>query len=212
MEFLAHRGLWSLGAKKNSLEAFHLAFEYGVGIETDIRDMNSRIVISHDMPCGDMLTLDELFSLYVKLQAKTIMALNVKADGIQTEAQKLLTKYDIQNYFLFDMSVPEFVVNNKLNLISFTRQSDIERECILYSKATGVWVDSFFDDRWLKKDTILEHLANGKKVALVSPELHQHDYKILWSFLYKNSLHKEKDLFLCTDLPQEAVNYFNGKD
>jgi glycerophosphoryl diester phosphodiesterase len=47
---LAHRGYWLEPGEKNSLSAFRRAFEGGFGIETDIRDLDGELVVSHDPP------------------------------------------------------------------------------------------------------------------------------------------------------------------
>ena len=58
---LAHRGFWTEPAEKNSREALERAFREGFGIETDIRDRNGALVVSHDPPVGDgLMSFDEL--------------------------------------------------------------------------------------------------------------------------------------------------------
>ena len=39
MKILAHRGFWMNESEKNSREAIKRAFDYGFGIETDLRDI-----------------------------------------------------------------------------------------------------------------------------------------------------------------------------
>ena len=45
---LAHRGLWQNVAAKNSISSIKLALVNGFGLETDIRDLDGELVISHD--------------------------------------------------------------------------------------------------------------------------------------------------------------------
>ncbi len=47
MELLAHRGYWSNGIPGNSPEALKRALECGYGIESDVRDYDGTLVISH---------------------------------------------------------------------------------------------------------------------------------------------------------------------
>ncbi len=61
IEILAHRGIWNKKLKKNSLDALTLALDMGFGIETDIRDRNGVLVISHDMANETDILLDDLF-------------------------------------------------------------------------------------------------------------------------------------------------------
>ena len=50
IQIISHRGFWKNDEEKNTLEAFQKSFSNGFGIETDIRDLDGRIVISHDVP------------------------------------------------------------------------------------------------------------------------------------------------------------------
>ena len=50
MQLLAHRGLWNRPEEKNSLQALTASFNLGIGVETDIRDCDGSLVISHDPP------------------------------------------------------------------------------------------------------------------------------------------------------------------
>ena len=58
MQILAHRGRWRSPSEKNSEGAFRAALSAGYGIETDIRDFDGRLVISHDPARADAMDLD----------------------------------------------------------------------------------------------------------------------------------------------------------
>lgn len=212
MDFLAHRGFWNETGEKNTLKAFEKAFMNGLGVETDIRDNNGQLVISHNIPAEGALPLEELFKLYRNLGCTDYMALNVKADGIQDKLHLLLKKYQIDNYFLFDMSVPEQVVIHNMNLKYYTRQSDIESQCVLYESADGVWLDSFFEDAWLTPDIIRKHLNKGKMVCIVSPELHGRNPLKIWEMIRDAKIENHRKLQLCTDIPNNAKEFFYGQD
>ena len=169
------------------------------------------LVISHNMAVEAAPAAEELFAYYREAKCAGRLALNVKADGIQELLVPLVEKYEISDYFLFDMSVPEAVVNRDLSLNYYTRQSDVEHECILYDKADGVWMDSFYDGIWLTSEEIEKHLMNGKKVCLVSPELHGKDEKAFWAWLKNSALHQNAQIALCTDKPVGARGYFYGE-
>ncbi|HEX8607730.1 MAG TPA: hypothetical protein VF679_03740, partial [Pedobacter sp.] len=77
-----------------------------------------------------------------------------------------------------------------------------------YEKCAGIWLDAF-TDIWYDSDVILAHIANGKQVALVSPELHKRDHRTLWDFIKNTELYTNSQIILCTDLPEEAMEYFN---
>ena len=50
MIILSHRGYWKSEKERNQEVAFHRSFDLGYGTETDIRDIQGKLVISHDMP------------------------------------------------------------------------------------------------------------------------------------------------------------------
>lgn len=208
MEILAHRGMWTLPEEKNTLNAIQKAFVSGLGIETDLRDYNGKLVISHDVANDTSPLAEEMFKMYRDLGLNVQLALNVKADGIQKMLGELLEYYQIKNYFLFDMSVPELVVNDARGLYYYTRNSDIESDCVMYQRASGVWVDYFYDDLWLNEQVLAKHINQKKKVCIVSPELHGKDYKQLWKLLKDTGLYENELVTLCSDRPMEAREYF----
>ena len=58
MKILSHRGMWDDQIEKNSLASFSKSISNGFGIELDL-DYKSKIVISHDIPEKETLTLEE---------------------------------------------------------------------------------------------------------------------------------------------------------
>lgn len=208
MRILAHRGMWTTEKEKNTLVALKRALDNGYGFETDIRDYQGELVISHNIADVSSIKVQEILEYYEKIGSDVQLALNVKADGIQGLLEDLLKRYQLDNYFLFDMSVPELVVNCNRGLTFYTRHSDIEDTCVLYDKASGVWLDSFFEDDWLTKDVIMRHLHNNKPVCIVSPELHQKNYEKVWNMMAECNLQRNQLVSLCTDIPEKAKEYF----
>ncbi len=209
MDIISHRGFWDDKIKPNSKESFVRALENGFGIEFDIRDLNKEIVISHDMPSlGNNLTLAEFFEIY-KSYKPTTLAVNIKSDGMQEKVMDLIEKYQISNYFLFDMSIPDAISYYKKGLKNiYTRQSEYEKYPSFYKEAKGVWIDEFYED-WVNLDVLASHVENGKKLAIVSPELHKKpDYLTRWKF-YKSL---NFNLAICTDFPDKARSFFNEKN
>ena len=201
MKILAHRGYWKKEDEKNTKAAFERAFDNGFGIETDLRDIKGTIVISHNMPKGDEMTFEELLQLSDGRNLP--LALNIKADGQAEEIKRLLNKYNYTNYFTFDMSIPDMVVELETGLKVFTGISDIVPNPIMFEKAKGVWLDSFNSD-WFGEKEIKDILNKGKDVCIVSPDLHKREYKKVWE-RYKS----KKRIMVCTDYPQEAEEFFN---
>lgn len=209
MKIIAHRGLWSDHKEKNTLVAFKRAFLEGFGIETDIRDHLGRIVISHNIPSGESLDFRYLLELYNNINPKLKLALNIKADCLQDHLKNLLIEYEIENYFVFDMSVPDGLIYIDKNFNTFTRMSEFELQPSFYNEACGVWLDEF-KAHWITKTTIEHNILNNKQVCIVSPELHKREYLNEW-LEYKNIARefKEGEIMICTDYPIEARELFN---
>lgn len=209
MQVLSHRGYWKKIEEKNTSEAFRRSFDMQFGTETDIRDRESQLVIAHDMPDKSCQLLIDFLKIYQSYKKAYPLALNIKADGLSEKIAKILTQYNIDNYFVFDMSVPDALSYIKLGMNVFTRQSEYEMKPSFYDKACGIWLDEFYE-HWINQEIIEEHLSNQKKICIVSPELHGRDHKKEWHTYKMIEEHVGKDkLMLCTDLPELAEVYFN---
>jgi glycerophosphoryl diester phosphodiesterase len=65
MKLLCHRGIWFTPEEKNTERALGLAFAQGLGIETDVRDCDGQLVVSHDAPLqASAMSLDTLLASY----------------------------------------------------------------------------------------------------------------------------------------------------
>ncbi len=212
MNIISHRGFWKNKNEQNTILSFRKSFENSFGIETDIRDLCGEIVISHDLPTKNEIFLEELLILYRELNCKENLFLNIKSDGLQSKLKHLLVKYNIENYFVFDMSIPDHIGYVKSNLRFFSRKSELEKSPIFYELAKGLWLDEFYG-HWIKLEDIKRFINNNKHVCIVSPELHGRSYGVEWKN-YKNiekSINLEKrKLMICTDYPKEAMEFFNG--
>lgn len=205
MYILAHRGYWLYKEEENTLDAFQRAYENGFGIETDVRDYNEQLVISHNIPAAGCTAFSDFADQYAKEGKSLPLALNVKADGMQKILKNILQLYEIDHYFMFDMSIPEQVVYIHDGFHTFSRQSEYEREIIMYGQTEGVWMDEF-KTAWITEEIIANHLANGKRIGIISSEIHNQDSDRLWNIIapFQNS----EKLLLCTDEPMKARNFF----
>lgn len=208
MKILSHRGLWHSPDERNKREAFERSFSLGFGTETDLRDICGKIVISHDMPQGNELTFEEMLEI---MDGRNLpLALNIKADGQADEIQRILRKYNHTNYFTFDMSIPDMVVQMDRGVTVFTGQSDIMPNPVLLEKAAGVWLDSFYSE-WFTEQTVQHLLDEGKKVCIVSADLHKRDVAEQWQKIKGFHGLQNENLMLCTDRPEDAANFFGVK-
>ena len=105
------------------------------------------------------------------------------------------------------MSVPDMLQQIKFGVPVFTRMSEYEREPSCYSDAAGVWLDGF-KTIWYDFTVLRKLLKDGKRVCLVSPELHGRKEEELWDMLRANKTEASDKLLLCTDLPEKAQAFF----
>ena len=207
MKILAHRGYWRETREKNTLSAFERAWARGYGIETDLRDIDRTIVVCHDLPGRGALPFASLLQAYVAHGNSTPLALNIKADGLQHAVSQALRTHHINDYFVFDMSVPDSLSYLRAGMPVFARLSEYEPHTCLRDKASGIWLDAFESD-WWHLDMIDRLRAQKRAVAIVSPELHGRGHHGVWQSLQNVAPETTAGLFLCTDFPEDAESFF----
>jgi glycerophosphoryl diester phosphodiesterase len=90
LKIISHRGYWINQSEKNSAIAFSRALEYGFGIETDLRDLNGQLVVSHDIPVYGAMKIEEFIDLYKMKPVSAPIALNIKSDGLYSLVKDLV--------------------------------------------------------------------------------------------------------------------------
>lgn len=209
MQIISHRGYWKLPEEKNTSVAFKRSFSLGFGTETDFRDYLEDLVISHDIASNTSFKAIKFFEIFNQYNSALPLALNIKADGLQKKLKAILKQFNIANYFVFDMSIPDTIGYIDNNIPFFSRQSEYEIQPAFYENCAGVWLDAFID-KWYDADLIRQHISNGKQVAVVSFDLHKRDHLALWKYLKENNLHSVREVILCTDIPEEALTFFKN--
>lgn len=212
MIILSHRGYWKEPAEKNTRLAFERSFSLGFGTETDLRDRDGKLVISHDMAGHDAMPAETFFEIYRSFSKSLPLALNIKADGLQVELKALLRHFQIDNYFVFDMAVPDSLLYARQQFTTYTRHSEFEPVPPYYELAQGVWLDEF-NGHWLTDAIIEAHLAKGKSLCIVSPDLHRRDNTQEWDHYRQLEARIGRDrIMLCTDFPEQAQEFFNDQN
>ncbi|WP_063660013.1 hypothetical protein [Aliivibrio fischeri] len=207
---IAHRGYWNEEEEQNTLKSFERALSNGFGIETDVRDLNENLVISHNMANRCSINFQNFLELCNEYDHELVLALNIKSDGLQ---QPLKQSSIHHQHFYFDMSVPDMLGYYKEGMTIYSRYSDIEITPSLYKESSGIWLDNFRDE-YLDVTALERFLLDKKKVVLVSPELHKREIAAYWLALkeFISSNPQWSDLIgLCTDYPSKARDYFNDK-
>lgn len=199
---LAHRGLVDSYAAPNSLQAYEAAWSLGFGIELDIRDQQGSIVVAHDPPTKEasLLSLSDVLNLHRSRCPESYLALNIKSCGLAPMLKELVERFDVHNYFVFDMAVPDTRTYRELQLDYFVRLSDEEREPCFASDAAGYWVDQL-QREWLTREKIKGLLAENRAVCVVSNELHNRSHEPLWRELAL-PFSNDPRFFICTDYPE----------
>ena len=210
MNILAHRGLWSNQDERNTLSALFKGLDDGYGLETDVRDLNGQLVISHDMPVADSaIPLESLLHYYRDGQFTSALGLNIKSDGLQGKLCRHLRDYNIKHYFVFDMSIPDTLGYLKLDMPTFIRRSDVEHHPEIMLRAQGVWLDELINP-WIDAEVVLKEAAKADAVCIVSAELHGREYAWQWAQI-ENAVNLGcplEKLMICTDYPREAERFF----
>ncbi len=209
MKIIGHRGIWESVGERNTEEAFHRCFRAGFGTETDIRDLAGALVISHDPPRGGEQTIGDLLVSADRVGgAPLTLALNIKSDGLAESVAKALAAYSALDCFVFDMSVPDMRSYFKTGVPVFTRMSEVEPTPAYLTESKGVWLDSFEGD-WFDGDLIESILDKGKRVCVVSPELHGRKPLERWNSLRRFA--EDSQVILCTDWPGKASAFFANR-
>ena len=203
MKIISHRGYWLDAAEKNAESAFLRSISLGFGTETDVRDCMRRLVISHDMPHGKEMDFGRLLSIING--ATFLLAINIKSDGLAELICEQMKGYSRDNWFVFDMSVPDMRHHLAVGNPVFGRMSEVEQIPAWFDRVEGVWLDSF-EGEWFDASLITALLAQGKRVCVVSSELHGRERGGLWSML--RPFARENQVILCTDFPLEASTFF----
>lgn len=204
MIIISHRGYWLMPEEKNTAAAFSRSFDLMLGTETDVRDHCGDLVIAHDMPTGAEMTLTDFLGL---INQPIPLALNIKADGLASLLKAQLRNYDTRHWFVFDMSIPDMRAHLACGNPVYARISEIEPEPVYYTGVRGIWLDAFHEDGW-QLARIPSLLDDGKRVCLVSPELHRREHLAFWRALREQPYNNHPDLMLCTDFPEQAQQFF----
>lgn len=209
MNIIAHRGYWLVSGEKNTAIAFTRALEHGFGIETDFRDLNGELVVSHDIPTAGAMKAAEFIEIYKARPVSAPIALNVKSDGLCGLIDEFIAHAEFKSVFVFDMAVPDMRGYLKNDIPTFTRLSEYEPHPAFLDSSQGVWLDAF-ESEWYGATAIASLLNQKKQIALVSPELHGRQYLPLWELIRAHDFHRNSLVSICTDFPMQAKEYFYG--
>ena len=193
---LAHRGEWDEHVTPNSIQSLENAFLHGFGVETDIRDLDGALVISHD-PCKG----SEYDGIDKFLKKENRIAINIKSDGLVPLLKSARDLINTSKSFVFDCSFPELLKFKRAGIDHAIRISEFEKE--LSWEPNYIWLDAFESDWWLNDKTTLDLIGKIPSVV-VSPELHKRDHSKVWRKVLELRS-AGLDISICTDFPNELA-------
>lgn len=173
------------------------------GIEVDLSEFNGRIVTGHD-PKENIADFQEWLSYFKHDQ----LAINIKQEGIEYEVIQILEKYEIRNFFLFDLSFPMiYKLSSHGEARIALRVSDLEGFQALEhfrDKVDWVWLDCFESASYIPA---ISKLLAGYKICAVSSELHS-EREIEVSDRIQSELESNRKHFttICTKFPERWLN------
>jgi hypothetical protein len=153
----------------NSIEALKQTSP-NYGIEMDLRSRGNQLVLHHDPFSRDAVP----FTDWLKHYKHRLLILNIKEEGLEQEAIRILSEFYISDYFFLDQSFPFLIKTLKSGeprtAVRFSEYESLQTIQNLLVRPTWVWIDSFEGD-WehLQSLPVLKNL--GFKTCLVSPEL-----------------------------------------
>jgi hypothetical protein len=161
------------------------------GVELDLRPDGDKIIIHHDP-----FAQGEDFEDWLKFYKHSFIILNTKAEGMEERLLALMDKYQIENYFLLDLSLPFLIKYMKKGVskiaVRFSEYEPLEFVMKFAGKVEWVWVDCFTDLPLSHEN--YKTLKNHFKLCLVSPELQGSDINRIEVFKTK-----------LLDMPVDAV-------
>lgn len=193
---LAHRGEWDSTVSPNSTASIVTALNHGFGVETDIRDLDGNLVISHDPCIGSGF---ESFCTY--LTSENRFAINIKSDGLINFLEKYREIINVSASFVFDCSFPELLRYKRAGIAHAVRISEFEKE--LPWDPNFIWLDAFESDWWIKDPSIMTIMERIPTIV-VSPELHGRNKNNVWEHVL-DLRSKGIDISVCTDFPTELA-------
>lgn len=150
--------------KVNSIESLK-KIPKNYGVELDIRNSTSGLILSHELS-----NEGTLFEEYLEDYNNELLVANIKESGTEDEAIRLIKNKNIDNFFLLDVEFPyiyqNFELNKKYLSTRFSKYESIDSVKNLIKKVEWLWVDTYSD---FDIDNNCAEVMSNFKICLVSP-------------------------------------------
>ena len=159
-EIFAHRVLFN--GIENNIKAIPYFKKLGIGIELDLRYGKNGAYISHDVIDQGILFEDVC---KICFNSNIRMALHIKEINVIKETIRLLEKYSLNNYFLFNTENYDLLgIINENVVASYVTQKQNKKETNI------LWCDEI-GEKWYTKELISELHEKNKKIYGMSLEV-----------------------------------------
>ncbi|MDC3294184.1 hypothetical protein OAW18_07835 [Alphaproteobacteria bacterium] len=145
------------------------------GAEIDIRIHNGELVAEHDPFKGGPKLTD-----WIAQFKGSFLIANVKEEGLVPHLVPMLASTSIKDYFILDESVPFIIKHCKTGNTNFGIRVSKWEPAIgalnimqrLSPSPSWIWLDTFDEQLPANRQELLDLIAVGARICLVSPELH----------------------------------------
>ena len=160
LKIIAHRVLFN--GIENNIKAIPCFKKLDIGIELDLRYNKNGAYISHDKTDQGILFEE---ACKISLNSNILMALHIKEIDVVKDAIRLLEKYSLNNYFMFNTENYDLSkIINKDNIASYVSQKQNK------INADILWCDEI-NEKWYSKELISELHEKNKIIYSMSLEV-----------------------------------------
>ncbi|RZD48863.1 MAG: hypothetical protein CXT78_00295 [Thaumarchaeota archaeon] len=198
LQIFSHRAIFN--GIENSVKSIPYYKKLGVGIELDLRYNNNEVYVSHD-PTNKGDLFEEICEKCGKADIK--MALHIKERKTINPVIKILKKYSITNYFLFDTENFEYS-----KLVDKTKIAGYVSKKEKNIKEKILWCDEI-QNKWYSKKIIKNLHQKNKLIYVMSLEVVEKcDEKSIyleWERLVNLGVDG-----ICTKYPEKLIKFAKG--
>lgn len=198
LEIFGHRAIFN--GVENSVKSIPYYKKLGVGIELDLRYNKNGVYISHD-PRNEGDLFEDMCKICSNLEIR--MALHIKEIEAINEVVKLLEKYSITNYFIFNtenFEYSNFVDSKKTAAYVSEKQDNIKEEIL--------WCDEI-RNKWYSREIISDLHQKNKVVYAMSLEVvktcQEKEVLLEWQRLINLGIDG-----ICTKYPEKLMKFVKG--
>ena len=161
------------------------------GAEIDVRYHCNDLILHHDPFEHHIRHPILLESFLEQWNCNGPLILNLKTEGIEEDCINLMRKFNVENWFFLDMSMPFFVKYSMLTSSDAFKNFSSENLAVRYSdfepidyaisfagRVSWLWIDTF---KKFPLDSNIVKVLNDLnfKICIVSPELHNHSVELI---------------------------------